>query len=46
MKIEITSVRFPADVYEQLRLLSFTSRESINQIVVKAVVKYMEDVMK
>jgi len=46
MKIEITSVRFPEDVYEQLRLLSFTSRESINQIVVKAVVKYMEDVMK
>ena len=46
MKIEITSVRFPEDVYEQLRLLSFTTRESINQIVVKAVVKYMEDVMK
>ena len=43
MKIEITSVRFPEDVYEQLRLLSFTSRESINQIVVKAVVKYMEE---
>jgi predicted DNA-binding protein len=46
MKIEITSVRFPEDVYEQLRLLSFTTRESINQIVVKAVVKYMEDVKK
>ena len=46
MKIEITSVRFPGDVYEKLRTLSFTSRESINQIVVKAVVKYMEDVMK
>ena len=44
MKIEITSVRFPEDVYEKLRLLSFTSRESFNQIVVKAVVKYMEDV--
>lgn len=38
-----TGIRFPEDVYEKLRTLSFTSRESINQIVIKAVVKYMEE---
>jgi len=46
MKIEITSVRFPEDLYENLRTLSFTNRESINSIVIKAVVKYMDGLKK
>ena len=41
-----TEIRFPLDTWEKLRTLSFTSKESINSIVNKAVVQYLKEIGK
>jgi predicted DNA-binding protein len=41
-----TEARFPDELWEQLRKLSFDTRKSINSIVVEAVTKYLCEVRK